>query len=233
MKKITIIVLGLIMFFGSNILNGVFGESESQKTKNQHKISTTNKTSINDDIFLNWKSYKNKTNRIEIKYPEKIIRLLEDGKKTKLIHTIPYKHYDFGNMRDDAPMLDEFTDFNVIIEVVNKNLKETVFETAGNYVKSNFFKNNKFIIKPGFIDEISIGLLKGYRITSGCGGSGIYEYYFVLNLKSTLFITRRMIPEVTSICGNYKEYLDLPGVISHDTEEILFNKIIASFKLID
>ncbi|MDD5688130.1 MAG: hypothetical protein PHE88_09910 [Elusimicrobia bacterium] len=233
MKKITIVILSLGMFFTLSISTLTFGESKYQKTKKQYKASTTKDKIKNDDnVLVNWESYKNKKNRIELKYPDKIIKLIEDGTKIKLIHAIPYKHYDFCDESDDQPMVNEFTDFDVTIEVVHKNLKEAVSEKELQFV-AKYFKDDMLYNEPGFIDDISIGSLKGYQITSQCEGCGTYNYYFILNSKNTLHIKRQMIPEVKSICGNHEEYLKLPGVISQEKEQEVFSKIITTFKLLE
>jgi hypothetical protein len=185
--------------------------------------------SIQDKIF-NWEVYKDEESKFEIKYPGDLIVVSKKDKKLLMTHSIPFEHPNPCNFSGfDSDVLKNLTDFNVSIEVVNKNLKETVSE-KNNYLKSNFLLDNKLKIQKGFIDEFKIGSLKGYRVTSGGEGSGNYVYYFPLSKSSTLLVIRSFIPEFGY--GVKQEYVNLPGVVLSVQEEKLFNEILSSFRVL-
>jgi hypothetical protein len=169
----------------------------------------------------------------EVVYPEDIITLSREGKKVVMTHSIPFEHPDPCDFRGDAPPLKELTDFKVSIEVVNKNLRDTVIANESNYLVSNFLLDNKLKITPNFIDEISIGLLKGYRITSGVEGCGQYTYYFPLSPQNTLVVVRSFITELQPIVADYEKYLELPGIIPPSEEEKLFYQILSTFSFLE
>jgi len=187
---------------------------------------------IAKDETTNWKIYRNEEYGFELRYPEDLLTLSEKEKKIILTHSIPYEHPDPCDFKGNAPPLKKLTDFEVSVEIINKSLRETVIANESDYLVSKFLLDNKLKISPGFIDEFSIGSLKGYRISKGVEGCGTYTYYFPLNSKNTLLIRRSWIAEFNPINADYEKYLKLPGIIPPDKEENLFNQILSTFRFL-
>lgn len=179
-----------------------------------------------------WKIYQYKKPGFEIRYPENIITVSQEGEKVILIHSIPFEHPNPCDFIGDAPPLKELTDFRVSLQIINKNFKETIMANEGDYVVSNFLPGNTLQIEPGYIDKINIGSLKGYRITEGVEGCGYYAYYFPLDENNTLKVERSFITELQPIIVDNEKYLKIPGVIPPDKEEKLFNQIVSTFRFL-
>jgi len=167
--------------------------------------SKTDKEKALEEI-TKWKAYKNEEYGFEIKYPENLIRVSEEGKKIVMIHSIPFEHPNFCDGTGEAPPLKEVTDFRVSFKIFRTNLTEAVIATQGDYVTSNFLEEDRLKIVPHFIDEFEIGSLKGYRITSGAEGCGWRQHYFPLNSNNTLLVTRYFFPELTPAITDHQEY---------------------------
>jgi hypothetical protein len=182
-----------------------------------------------------WKTYRDKELKFELKYPAKLIQLSKNKGQLKLLHSIPFEHPRPCEF-DDTPDLPlaELIDFNVGIEVVNKDLRGAVvlYEgSAAEYFLTRFTSNSVLKIEPGYIDTAGAGRLKGYRISQGIEGCGRFTYYFSLDSVATLVVTREFITEFKS--NTYAEnYLKLPGVIIPEKEEQLFNQILTTFKFL-
>ena len=172
--------------------------------------------SINPTTANSWKVYSDSS--LTFKYPP-ILSLIQNGGTVILDHSIAYKHYDFGDMKGTSLPLDRFTDFSLSFKVFNQNLKELVQSSAypgWDYVSQNPFK---------------LGSFSGYRVTEGVEGSGKDVYYFSISSNKTLVLERVLIPELTPIDGDYKTYLNLPGIILPNQAEDFFTKILLSLKV--
>lgn len=188
-----------------------------------------NCSSIKDET-KDWKTYLYKKPGFELKYPADLLILYKEGEKVILTHSIPFEHVNPCDFVGDAPPLKELTDFRVVLETISKNFKETIRANESYSIILNYLTDDTLRIYPGFIDQASIGSLKGYRITEGVEGCGFFAYYFPLDSNNTLKVERSYITELQPIIKDYKEYLKLPGIISPDEEEKLFNQILSSFK---
>lgn len=185
---------------------------------------------VTKDETANWNIYRNQSQGYELRYPKETITVSEAVARATMIHSIPLEHPDPCDFRGDAPPLKTLTDFEVSIEVVSRSLREAVIANESDYLVSGFLVDDRLRIEPDFIDEVSIGSLKGYRITMGVEGCGEYTYYFSVTPRNVLIVKRSFIPEFKPIIANYEEYLKLPGAISPDEEEKLFNEILATFR---
>jgi hypothetical protein len=181
-----------------------------------------------------WKTYHDKELKFELKYPAKLIQISKEGQRLKLLHSIPFEHSnpcDFDDTPD--PPFKELTDFNVTLEILDKNLKGAVLwyeASAAEYFLTRFTSDSVLQLEPGHIDTVRAGLLKGYRIFQGAEGCGRFNYYFVLDAANTLAVTRKHITELDPVIESYKENRKLPGVIVPEREEELFNSILSTFK---
>lgn len=186
-----------------------------------------------EDETADWKTYRNEEYGFEIKYPEDVIKLTERNEGIALSHSISFEHPDPCDFKGDAPVRKELTDFGIGIGVINKNLRETIIARESDSFVSGFLLDNKLKIEPGFIDGFNLGSLKGYRITSGMEGCGNYTYYIPLDSKNTLLVTRGFITELSPIISDYQKYLQLPGIITPEKEEKLFNQILSTFRFLE
>lgn len=168
----------------------------------------------------------------KIQVPDSI-EVIESTESTTLKHSILYEHDNPCFFSEcETPILNELTDFLVSIKIYNRNLQETALINENDYVISNFLcAKDGFEQERGFIEEVSIGSLNGFRISESIEGCGEYRYYFPIDSNNTLFITRRLISELTGIFPGKEEYLALPEIIPPENEESLFNQIISSLEL--
>jgi len=182
-----------------------------------------------------WKTYRDDQLRFEIKYPANLIKVSKDNQCLLLLHSIPCEHPNPCDFSDNpSPPFAELTDFKVNIEVFNRDINWAVRAHEGDYLTRNYLLEKELKLEPGFIDESRIGLLKGYRISSGTHGCGWNNYYFPRDSINTLFVHRSYVAELSPLIKikGYEEYLKLPGVITPDKEEELFNRILATFKFL-
>jgi hypothetical protein len=177
-----------------------------------------------------WKTYQYEGYGFDISVPDQI-SILEDADGITLFHTVRHEHPNPCDFRGTGELLEELTDFEVRIEVVNQGLFDAVGEKEYESFASEYVVENEFVISPGFIDEVDIGFLHGYRITMGVEGCGAYMYYFPFNPEKTLYVKRSYITEFMSFISNYQDYLALPGIIPPTEEEDLFNEILAGMML--
>jgi len=173
-----------------------------------------------------WKTYTNSEYGFEFRYPD-ALTISKEKDKITIIHSIPFVHTDPCDFKGGAPQLQKLTDFNVGVEVVDNDIINTIIKGQSEYFVLNYVKNNKIEIVKDFIDEVDIGGLKGYKITSGVEGCGEYTYYFIISPQKTLLLKR---PFITELINEPQQYLKLSGIIKPEEEVKLFNQIISTFK---
>ncbi|MCI0531246.1 MAG: hypothetical protein L0Y74_04780 [candidate division Zixibacteria bacterium] len=185
----------------------------------------TRSTGVSD-----WKTYRSDSLPFEIKYPPELrVEEVSDGVLI-FTHSIPHQHLDPCNFGDSAIVLKELVDFHVRLRIVPKGFRETVMVGEIGLIADQL-SDSSLTISPGWIDSLTFGQLKGYRIQYGVEGCGGYRYYFPLSSQQTLFITRKLVTELNPIIVNYKDYLRLPGIIVPEEEEKFFDGMLATFKL--
>lgn len=194
----------------------------------QTGCTLSNNEEINDSNAKN-KKYNN--SYFEITYPN-LITLKENDNAILLTHSVSYEHIDPCDFKGEEQPLQTLTDFKVKLELVNNNFEATLKLNESDNFISEYLIGNKLKATPDFINEVSINTLKGYRITYGVEGCGVYTYYFPLDADHTLVAIRSFIAEFNTITANHDKYINLPGVIKPDEDEKIFNEIMASFKLI-
>jgi len=226
-RQCVVIVVLLSVLVGGGILGYLCWWSPNHKGR-MPEIEPLKQ--IIEDETTNWDTYRNEGQGYELQYPEGIIAISEIGPRIVLAHAIPLVHPDYCDFRGDAPPLRTLTDFEVSIEVVSRSLREAVIANESDYLVSGFLVDDRLRIEPDFIDEVSIGSLKGYRITMGVEGCGEYTYYFPLTPRNVLVVKRTFVTEFKPIIANYEEYLKLAGIIPPDEEERLFNSILSTFR---
>jgi hypothetical protein len=180
-------------------------------------------------VGASWQTYRNE--EFEIMYPENF-SINSDTNKVTINHSVSYTHNDACEFRDGSNfLLDKVIDFNATLQVFNKDIESTV--RANYFSPDDIIENGQFKLSSGFVDAYSVGILDGYRHTIGAEGCGVNTYYFSLDNSNTLMVTQKFSPERTPLILDYKKYLDLPGIISPEEEDKMFDQILSTFKFID
>lgn len=210
-KLILPIILVLLMFFGISYLK----RNEVPKEKNP-TISTFKSSSLG----------------ITFTYPKVLTASSTSGVIT-LHHEVPFVHHDYCDFRGEGnTTLNNLTDFNVKIHVVNKGLVETM-KTESPYIPQENYVNGKVVPSPGFIDSYKVGELEGFRIFEGAEGCGHTIYYLKVTESKTLVVVNDLITVFTGAIDQESESAAeaVPGVINKEKAEAYFESILSSLKI--
>jgi hypothetical protein len=177
------------------------------------------------------KEYQDPGIGISFAYPEKLAAGTADGVAI-LRHDIPYKNAGPCDMMGDEIKYDRLTDFEMKIRIVDKGLTETV-KTLSPYIPQENFVDGKLVASPGFIDPCAIGAFSGFAIYEGAEGCGQTTYYFPIAGNRTLVITNASIQALSGAISPEKvaEVLAVPGVISREANQKIFESIVRSLKI--
>ena len=174
------------------------------------------------------KQYTNPESGISFAYPENLTASTTDGIAI-LHHDIPYKNAGACDMMSDEKTYDRLTDFEMKIQIIIKNLTETV-KTLSPYIPQENFVNGELSAAPGFIDPYTIGQFSGFAIYEGAEGCGQTTYYFPVVGNKTLVITNASIQALSGAIPREKanEVLAVPGVVSREKNKEIFESIVKS-----
>lgn len=162
------------------------------------------------------KTYENSS--ISFQYPS-ILSQSETKNGVRLSHFIPYKHFDPCDLKGDVEkQLDNLTDFDVTINVIDKNLLD--------YIKSASWPSSEYVLNNPY----SFGKLSGYHITPGVEGCGEDIYYFKIGDSKTLTIKHPFVSEFNVINQNNQMYKDIPGIISEENSKKYIEGILSSIE---
>jgi hypothetical protein len=177
------------------------------------------------------RQYQNSQTGISLTYPENLTASTTDG-IAMLHHDIPYKNAGACDMMGDEKTFDRLTDFEMKIQVMNRDLTETV-KALSPYIPQENFVNGELVASPGFIDPCTIGDFSGFAIYEGAEGCGQTTYYFPLAGNKTLVIANASIQALSGaiIQEKVKEVLAVPGVISREKNQEIFESIVRSIKI--
>lgn len=177
------------------------------------------------------KQYKNSNTGISFAYPKNLTASTTDGIAI-LHHDIPYKNAGACDMMGDEKTYDSLTDFEMKIQIINKNLTETV-KNLSPYIPQENFVNDEFVASPGFIDPYTIGNFSGFAIYEGAEGCGKTTYYFPIASNKTLVIANASIQALSGAINQEKvnEVLAIPGVISREKNKEIFESIVQKIKI--
>jgi hypothetical protein len=177
------------------------------------------------------KQYANSETGISFTYPENLTASTTDGIAI-LHHDIPYKNAGACDMMGDEKTYDRLTDFEMKIQIISRNLTETV-KTLSPYIPQENFVNGELVASPGFIDPYAIGHFSGFAIYEGAEGCGQTTYYFPLAGNTTLVITNASIQALSGaiIQEKVNEVLAVPGVISREKNKEIFESIVQNLKI--
>jgi len=220
-----VVLAGVVCYLLLTRETAVPNSSEQLPAEN---TDLTQSAPANDNQNKNLKTYRGSS--FEFQYPSNI-SLVSKGETVTLAHAVPYRHTDLCDMRDGARPLDKITDFDVALQLYKKSLNETVRANIPENMIQDYFQGNSIKVSPGFIDDFKSGNLKGYKITEGVEGCGVYKYYLPLSANATLYLARSFVPEFNPINTEYQKYLNVPGVIPPEQEEKIFQSILSSFKI--
>src|SRR3989344_2083433 len=172
-----------------------------------------------------WKTYQNEY--YSFKYPPTLSVMVRDYSVT-LMHSVPYYHSDPCNVRYGG-YINDLVDFSASLQLLNLNLKDSVKDNDNFLLK--YFKGDDLELKPDYIDEFSVGSLKGYSIFDAVEGCGEIIYYFPLSQDYTLRVTQSVTAIIEAGRG-----VDLPhrfpDIILPEQQNRFFEGILSSFQLI-
>ena len=209
MRKVTIIVILLIIV-------GAFWFVKKDKEVVTEKTTTT---------------YKNSSLNVSFDYP-KTLTVKTVGGVITLHHDIAYENHGDCDMVGDEKTYPKLTDFKVTIQKTKTGLVDTM-KNMSPYIPQENFINNTVVPSPGFIDEFKSGKLLGFVIYEGAEGCGQTTYYFPINNNETLVINKASIQILSGVIVGDKvnEVLAVPGVISKEQSESIFDSILKTLKI--
>jgi hypothetical protein len=175
--------------------------------------------------------YQNPDTGVSFAYPENLTASTADG-IARLHHDIPYKNAGPCDMMGDEKTFDRLTDLEMKIQIMNKGLSETV-KTLSSYIPQENFVNGELVASPGFIDPCTIGDFSGFAIYEGAEGCGQTTYYFPITGDRTLVMANASIQALSGAISQEKvnEVLAVPGVISREKNQEIFESIVRSLKI--
>ena len=149
-----------------------------------------------------------------------------------LHHDIPYANTGACDMMGDNKTYDRLTDFEMTVQIVNKNLTGTV-KSLSPYIPQENFVNDELVASPGFIDPYTIGALSGFAIYEGVEGCGQTTYYFPVASDQTLVVTNASIQALSGarLPEKVAEVLIVPGAISREKNQQIFESVMKSLKI--
>ena len=166
---------------------------------------------------------------ISFKYPA-LLSVVKNESAISVSHSVPYSHLNPCDFVGGSEPLDNVTDLAFTMQVYELGLGDTVRLHEGEFLQQEYFVGDTFKLEPGFIDTVSYGNLKGFKVTSGAEGCGVYTYYFPMGGK-TLFVQRPFTPDLNVLSNPSAEtHLKLPGIIHPDKAEAYFADILISLK---
>jgi len=177
------------------------------------------------------RQYQEPDTGLSFAYPENLAASTTDG-IAMLRHDIPYKNAGPCDMMGDEKTYDRLTDFEMKIRIIDKALAETV-RSLSPYIPQENFVNGELVASPGFIDPSTIGDFSGFAIYEGAEGCGQTTYYFPIAGDRTLVITNASIQALSGAISQEKvnEVLAVPGVISRENNQEIFESIVQSLKI--
>jgi uncharacterized protein YxeA len=176
-------------------------------------------------------TYKNSSLNISFNYP-KILTASTTNGVIVIHHDIAYENKGDCDMMGDEKTYPRLTDFKVTIQKIKMGLIPTMKDLSP-YIPQENFVNNAVVPSPGFIDIFKVGNLDGFAIYEGAEGCGQTTYYFPIGNNETLVITKASIQILSGVVAKDKmnEVLAVPGVISKEKSEAIFDSILETLKI--
>ncbi|MBP9821887.1 MAG: hypothetical protein KBC81_00335 [Candidatus Pacebacteria bacterium] len=216
------ITLGILILLGAGAYVGIW-----YWQKQQTVVVATPTPTLGADETAGWKTYVNTQYGFEFKYPNNFL-IQENVDGARITHGVPYQHSDTCDMKGDSQPLTQVVDFNSAWKMFNGDMGSSVAKDY--FYPKDIFENGQFKLSPGFVDTYSSGGLSGYRFRMGAEGCGVDTYYFSIDANHTLVIKRPFNPERTPLITDYKKILALPGVMTPEQEDKIFDQMLTTFK---
>lgn len=216
---IVLVLIGIIVFI---ILIGGVYLYKNNKVEAPVVINENTPTIIKDE---NLKTFK--LGELEFSYPDKLI-LSESKDWVFLSHTLNKKHINSCDLKDGLE-INSASDFGVSFSLKNSDLKSLIKEDNHPDMLKYIFKGDSIILeKDSFVSKYKIGVLDGYKISTGVEGCGDSTYYFPISTNETLVVKRNFYLETLQV--GREELVNMPGFISENQEEQIFKDILSSIK---
>ncbi|MFA7216437.1 MAG: hypothetical protein WC095_00425 [Candidatus Paceibacterota bacterium] len=210
MKKFILIIILLAILGG-----GLWYKNQKIEPEKQQEIGYNE---YNDTNFY-------------FKYPKEL-SVINNGQAVSIFHNIPFENTGACDMEGEETAYPRLDDFGVQIQRFNTPLVETV-KALSSYMPEENFANGKLLENSGFIDKVTIGPFSGFAIYEGVEGCGHTIYYFPTSENETLVITHDSIQTLSGVRGPeiVNEILKIPGAISKEKSNEIFNEIVSSLIL--
>lgn len=172
--------------------------------------------------------YLNPILGLSFKYPS-VLELNDTTTSVELSHKIPFKNTGECDMKGDNVVYDTLTDFRADFRIYDGTVSEAVKKVSSYMPKENF-DGDTLKLSPGFIDEYSVGNLKGFAIYEGAEGCGHTIYYFPTGTKRVLVVENLMVQQLSGVVSSEleKQILAVPGVISREKNSQILKQILES-----
>ncbi len=216
------------------VLLGAFPACDTQPvadaTSNANPPTVVARTS-HPELPDGWVPHSDSNGGFTFDYPEDLFTITTDSVKVILTHSVPHAYSDPCDFRDDAATLTALVDFEVTVSVVSQPVRSAIRRHEVGFQITDHLTEDGETLQPGYVDPVSIGARNGYRITHGVEGCGNYSYYLQEDSTRTIRLTRKIITEFrTDILTNADAFRAIPGIISPDTEDLLFRQLVASIR---
>lgn len=178
-----------------------------------------------------WATFVSNEAGLRFRYPASLLTISEQERAVILSHRVAYGHRDPCNMSDKVGFLDDVVDFDVRVSLEQAALPDVFEKTESDYVTSRFLKAHRVVTSRGFIDEVEVGSLRGYRVTTGVEGCGLRRYYLRIDEGRTLLVDWMNVPEFDR---TYRDtVLALENIILPDRAAEVFEAVVSSCTPLD
>lgn len=186
-------------------------------------------------VTKKWEKYSIVSSKVDFFYPKNILKLDSMNGQYSFEHSVPFEHPNPCILEgSEVSTLSKIIDLYFTLEVYKTGLWFVMNSKSSQYFMDNYVSGETLKLKEGFIDTIQIGKLKGYLISSGNEGCGVYQFVFPVRYDLTILLTKPYWPELEpGVIGEelYKKYSSLNGVILPSQAENLFHKVVESIEI--
>lgn len=145
-----------------------------------------------------------------------------------IYNSIGFEHYSGCDERDNPTLLDEFSRFDIKLKVyyslVNVFKEDKIYDidTYRRVAKGGWFKRKT----KGFVKNIKLYGLRGYKNSIGVEGCGVNRYYF--KIKGKILVIKEPFDNTPPITKNRKP---LPKKLKFDDKNRIMKYIIKNLQV--